>query len=301
MNSARILRNNDLCERRAWYSLRWKPPFLSPRAILIDAVEHGLCSTGEPGEAAEAKAMDLAVNPGIDTAETDMLGLAQHVASLANFLAWLLRGSQMPYKRPEPISLPDGTLWTSGAFLSPTETHLRRVVLVDRWDSWAQLSLERSWDVAGECAVYGVGMDCVVVEIGALRNGRWSNPFTCGLRHPVSKTLRFKKRDGDDFGSTWVRVEREKDSATREEWLDAMADDGVLADLIHVHTVAPERIGAILHLAESKLARIGEAGEPPENLSICFSRVNPCPFRSCCPRALEPGPETGFVPRTSLP
>ena len=302
MNTSKNLLSSDLCERRAWYSLRWAAPFLAPKEILYLAVEHGLCSIGDAGEAAESHAMDLCVDPGVDTSEEDLLGLAQHIASLANFLAWLLRGSQPPYKRPEPISLPDRTPWTSGAFLNGSETHLRRVVLVDRWDSWAQLALERSWDVAGECSVYGVGMDCVIVELGSLRKGRWSNPFTRAYRHPVAKTLRFKKRDGDDFGSTWIKVERENDKASREDWLDAMGDDGVLAESIHVLSMeAPQRGSAIIALAQSKLERIRAAGEPPEeNLSMCYDRIHPCPFRACCPRGLEPGPETGFVPTSSF-
>jgi hypothetical protein len=143
-------------------------------------------------------------------------------------------------------------------------------------------------------------MDCLIVEIGSLRDGRWSNAFTRGYRHPVSKTLRFRKRDGDDFGSTWVKVEREHDSASREDWLDAMTEDGVLAEAVHVHSVAQNRVPEILALAQVKMARIREAQEPPEeNLTACFTRINPCPFRSCCPRGTEPSPEAGFVQITS--
>ena len=300
MTPAKLLLSSDLCERRAWLSLRWRPPFLTPKEILYRAVEHGLCSA-DAGEAAEAHALDLAVDPGLDTAEADLLGLATHIGALANLLAWLLRGSQPPYKRPEPVALPDGSPWVSSAFLSATETHLRRVVLADRWDSWAQLALERSWEVTGECSAYGTAMDCLIVEVDSMRGGRWANPFTRGYRHPVSKTLRFKKRDGDDFGSTWAKVERESDSATREEWLDAMTEDGVLADLVHVHSVGvPARASRVLALAQAKLARIRQAQEPPEeNLSACFARINPCPFRSACPRGEEPRPELGFVQITS--
>ena len=247
--------------------------------------------------------MDLAVSPGLDSGEADLLALATHIGAFASFLAWLLQGTSGPWKRPDPIALPDGSLWASGAFLSATEGHLRRVVLADRWDSWAQLALERSWDVLGETSMYGVGMDCLIVEIGSLRDGRWPTPFTRGYRHPVSKTLRFRKRDGDDFGSTWTKVEREHDAATREEWLDSMTEDGILAELIHFHSVGiPERGSAILELAQSKQTRILEAREPPEeNLSSCFARINPCPFRSACPRGKEPRPELGFVQITSLP
>jgi hypothetical protein len=255
----------------------------------------------DPGEAAEAHAMDLAVDPGIDTSETDMLGLAAHVSSLANFITWILRGDSGTWKRPEPIRLPNGTLWNSGAFLGAQERSLRRVALVDRWDAWTQTAMDHAWNTMGECSVYQTAMDVMVVEIGSLRKGRWSNPFTIGYRHPVAKVLRFRKRDGDDFGSTWDRVEREHDSATREQWLDALTDDGVLAESIHVHHVdVPENSDAILALTEKKILRIEETVTPPDpQYSQCFQKINPCPFRSCCPRGIDPSPEIGFIPTSS--
>lgn len=296
MTHAQILLNSDLCERRAWYSLRWRVPALTPKEILYRAVEHGLLSMNDyPGEAAEIEAYRLATEIGVDTAESDLLGIAEHVAALANFITWLLRSQSDPWKRPDTVSLSVGSPWESGAFLSQDERSLRRVVLVDRWDAWAQMALENSWDVAGECSVYQVPIDCLIIEIGSLRKGRWSNPFTVGYRHPVSKTLRFRKRDGEDFGSTWDRVQREKDKATREEWLDAMTEDGVLPDVIQVHSVSvPERNRC--NIALKKLDRIREAREAPEeNTSMCFQKINPCPFRNCCPRGIEPSPEAGFI------
>ena len=294
--TVQILSSDDFCSRRAFYEQRWRPPVLRPKEILIQSVEHGLMADGDAGEAAEAESYRLATEIGLDTAETDLLGLAEHVSALANLLAWLLRGSQPPYKRPDDISLPDGSPWVSGAFLDASERGLRRVALVDRWDAWAQTALENSWAVMGETSAYGVGMSIVVVEIGQLRKGRWSNPFTTAYRHPVSKTLRFRKRDGDDFGSTWEKVWRERDKASREEWLDAMADDGVLAESIHVHQVDNPARGELTALAGSKLLRIGLTSTPPEpQFSQCFDRIHPCPFRSCCPRGEEPSESMGFV------
>jgi hypothetical protein len=303
MNNARTLLNSDLCPRRAWYSLRWSPPCLSAKEILYRSVEFGLQSTDDAGEAAETHALDLAVDPGIDTNETDLLALANHIGALANFTAWVLRGSQGPWERPQPVILPDGSPWESGAFLSASQRGLRRVVLVDRWDAWAQMALERSWDVAGECSVYEVGMDCIIVDIGAMRQGRWSNPFTTGYRHPVAKTLRFRKRDGDDFGSNWDKVWRDADWATRDEWLNALADDGALTDVVQVHSVeVPVRAGELCNIAQSKMGSIRDSAcAPEESPSMCFDRVHPCPFRSVCPRGLEPSEERGFTSCSALP
>lgn len=295
MNSATLLRTDDACRRRAFYAQRWMPPALRPKEILSLAVAHGLMANGDAGDAAEAESLRLATEIGIDTEQTDLLALAEHIAGLANFVAWLLRGIQPPYKRPEPISLPDGQMWVSGAFLSQDERSLRAVKLVNRWDAWTQTALEHSWQVAGECAAYGVPMSVVVVEIGQIRKGRWSNPFTTAYRHPVSKTLRFRKRDGEEFGSTWEKVFRETDKATREEWLDAMADDGVLAESLHVHLVEPVRAEEIAALAQQKLVRISSTGLPEPEPSQCFNRVHPCPFRSCCPRGEEPSETLGFL------
>jgi len=253
-------------------------------------------ASGDAGEASEAESLRLSTEIGIDTEQSDLLSLAEHIGGLANFLAWIVRGEQLPYKRPEPIRVADGKMWVSGAFLSQDERSLRHVKMVDRWDVWAQIALENSWQIMGECAAYRVPMSVVVVEIGKLRKGRWSNPFTTAYRHPVSKTLRFRRRDGDDFGSTWEKVFRETDKATREEWLDAMADDGVLAEPIHVHVVQPEHVEERLALAASKLSRIASTDAPPEpQLSQCFERIHPCPFRSCCPRGMEPNAEMGFL------
>lgn len=295
MPTAPLLSRSDLCGLQAWYSLRWKPAALLPKQILTQAVEHGLSASGDAGEAAETRALDLAVDPGMDTAETDLLSLAQHIASFANFTAWVLRGQGSAWKRPDAIKLANGTLWQPAAFLDPSERHLRKVFLVSRWDSWLQTALERSWEVAGECSAYGVGMDCFIVEIGSIRHERWVNPFTVGYRHPVSKTLRFRKRDGEDFGGTWTKVSRETDSSSREEWLDTLVNDGVLTDVVHVHSVPPpERAAEFLDLARAKLASIG--GEiPSESLTACFDRIRPCPYRNCCPRGVEPSAQLGFV------
>lgn len=295
--TANLLSSDDYCRRRAFYEQRWRPPVLRPREILTRSIEHGLMASGDAGEEAEAESFRLATEIGLDTAETDLLGLAEHISALANFLAWLLRGSQAVYKRPDPVSLPDGSPWGSGAFLDASERGLRRVALVDRFDAWAQTALENSWAVMGETSAYGVGMSIVVVEIGQLRKGRWSNPFTTAYRHPVSKTLRFRKRDGDDFGSTWEKVWRERDKASREEWLDAMTEDGVLAESITVHQVeVSPRSEDIRALSERQLLRVANTVQCPDpQLSQCFERIHPCPFRVCCPRGEEPSESMGFV------
>jgi hypothetical protein len=297
MDSPFLLHSDDFCRRQAHYLQRWEPAALTPKVILRKAIEHGLESRAEdPGEAASEEAMRLATEIGLDTAETDLLGLAEHVSGLASFLCWLLRSDSAPWKRPEPTRLPDGSTWSSGAFLSASERGLRSVALVDRWDAWREVELRNSWETQGETSAYQVPMDVIVVPIGSLRHGRWSNPFTVGWRHPVAKVLRFVKRDGESFGGAWERVQREKDDASREEWLDAMTEDGVLAENLHVLSAdIPDHAPSRIALAGKHLTRIHSQKEPPEpHLSMCFDRIHPCPFRVACPRGLEPSEDLGF-------
>jgi hypothetical protein len=274
---------------------RWQPQLIRSTEALYLAIERGLEYAGDrdPGAVAEETLLELATTRGIDSAETDLLGQAEHLGSIANMVTWLLR-TGAPWRRPEPIQI-GNTVWTPSAFLSATESHLRRVVLCGRWDAYRLTEEEHNW-FSLEAAVYGVPMDLIVVVLGQERNGRRTGPLCRGWQHPVSKSLRFRKRDGAGFDGAWTPVLRERSNFTREEWLEALVGDGLLPEVVLIHTVQPERIGAILHLAESKLSRITSAVEPPEpQLSQCFDRLRPCPFRVCCPRSEEPSEALGFV------
>jgi len=291
VNSAAILSSDDFCRRQAHYFQKWEPSSITPKMILVAAVDFGLASTAEDaGLAASDEAMRLCTDVGIDTAESDLLGLASHIAALADMICWIVRGEYGPWERP-----PAKGSWNSGAFLSRDGRKLRHLAIVDRWDAWRETELKHSWGVQGETATYGVSMDSIVVVIGSMRKGRWSSPLTVGVRHPVAKTLRFERRDGDSFSGTWDRVAREDDKATREEWLDAMSADGVLAETIHVLEFEPHpRATEVVALAERKLVRISSGDRPEPQLSRCHDRVRPCPFRVACPNWVEPSESLGF-------
>lgn len=275
---------------------RWQPPAIRPVEALYQAIEAGLSDPGNsPWETAETAFYDLATTRGIDSAQVDLLAEAEHLASLASFIAYILR-PEGTWKRPESISLPDGSTWHPGAFLSPSETHLRRIVLCSRWDAYRQVQEEHDWRTL-EGAIYGVLMDLVIVVIGQERDGRRHGSLSKGWTHPVSKQLRFRKRDGNGFDSNWQQVWREKSDFSKESWLDALTDDNVLPDVIQIHNVSvSERAAELRDMAAAKLARIRDAKEPPEESpSMCFQRINPCPFRSCCPKGREPSGELGFI------
>lgn len=297
MASPQLLSSDDLCHRLAFLEQRWQPPAIRPVEALHDAVEAGLQDTSDadPAEVASEHFMEAATVRGLDSNQADILAQAENLAGLAHFITWILRTGKA-WKRPEPITLPNGTPWNPAAFLDPTETRLRRIVLCNRWDAYRQVEEEHSWRTL-EAAIYGVPMDLIVIVLGQDRDGRRHGPLSKGWTHPVSKTLRFRKRDGGGFDASWQPVFREQEKFTREQWLDALAEDGLLAECVLIHQVQNSGLGIdVPHLAEAKLSRIAQTRTPLEpQLSRCFDRFRPCPFRSCCPNGVEPTEKLGFI------
>jgi hypothetical protein len=181
-------------------------------------------------------------------------------------------------------------------------------MVVDRWPELGDPAILNSWDVQGECAAYGIEMDLLIAVIGQRREERWHSPWTRGVLHPVNQVLRFQKRDGEPFGSTWERIWREHFKGDRQDWLDALTEDGLLPEILLVHQVpVPEHAPEIRELAQKKLQRIQNTVELPEpQLSQCFSPIHPCQFKSCCPYWRLPSEKSGFLrlppePRPLLP
>lgn len=298
-NTPLLLNSADRCARLPYLLQRWRPPAIRPTEALYEAIETGLTAEGNsPWEVAEQALYDLATTRGLDSNQTDVLSEAEHLSSLASFITYVLR-PEGPWKRPDPMGLTDGSIWNPVSFLDASETHLRRIVLCSRWDAYRMVEEEHDWRTL-EGSIYGVPMDLVVVVLGQERDGRRHGPLSKGWRHPVSKTLRFRKRDGGDFDGNWEKVWRERGDFSKEEWLDAMSDDGVLTDVVQVHTVQASNRDWC-DIALKKLERIRKATQPPEESpSMCFDRIHPCPFRSCCPRGVEPSPEMGFLHHTHV-
>jgi hypothetical protein len=291
-----LLNADDRCRRLPYLAERWQPPAIHPTEALYEAIEAGLTSPAEkPWDTAEQALYDLATTRGLDSAQSDLLGEAEHLAALASFIAYLLRPDG-PWKRPEAISLPDGSLWHPASFLNPSETHLRRLVLCSRWDAYRQVEAEHDWRTL-EGSIYAVPMDLVIIVLGQQRDGRRHGPLSKGWTHPVSKQLRFRRRDGTGFDGNWQQVWREKSDFSKEAWLDALVEDGLLPETVLIHTVQPEQVNERVALAASKLSRIAASVDPPEpQLSRCFNRISPCPFRAACPRGEEPSESLGFLP-----
>ena len=236
-------------------------------------------------------AMALCCENTIDTTEQDLLGIASHIAALAEMIVWILRPENAPWERPEPIAVGKHT-WTPICFRGATDRVLRQIAIVDRVN---ELELLNSWEIRGEMAVYDMPMALIVVNIGQLRNGRWKCPLAYGYRHPQAKDLRFKKRDESQFGENWTRVFREADHSTTDEWFEGMVHDGVLTECVNVMPCEiPVDSEEIVKLIERKLDRIHGLAEVPEpQPSMCFNRISPCPFRHVCREG--PSEDAGFI------
>ena len=297
MNSAHILSSSDRCERKEWLERSWERNLLIPSDVLRRSVEAGLTvKSDDPGQSAGDEAMTLCVERGLDVKQSDLFSVANNIAALADMTVWLLKQGA-PWERPEDVRLGNGH-WRSSAFLSDSGTRLRAVLIAERWDDARQLSAEHSWFYGGETAVYGMPMDLMVVIVGQRRDGRWNGPLSRGWQHPVSKELRFRKRDGAGFDGNWKPIFREDGDYSRELWLDQMTQDGVLEDSVLTQTLEiPEQQTRerLLDLAARKVDQLRLHVQLPDpRLSQCDG-ISPCQFRDNCWSFQPPSEQFGFV------
>ena len=301
MTSAELLEGADRCGRIPYLSRSWQRRTMSPLSVLYRAIEVGLESPDEaPGQAAGDHVMTLAVDRGLDTPQEDLYGLANHLAGMADIITWMLRTGG-PWERPADVKV-GSALWESGAFLSASGTRLRRIVLVDHWDDRRELAESHSWRSMGECAVYGMPMDQTVIVLGQNRQGRRHGAFSKAWQHPVSKQIRFRKRDGSGFDGNWSPIYREDWEGSREGWLDAMTQDSVLEDSVLSAVVEiPIEVSQVRLIAQAKLAAIRETATLPyPSLSQCDSPLGPCQFRDACWSFQPPSEQLGFVRLSSI-
>lgn len=298
MFSSDVISSDDFCQRKTILEQSWELNALTPSQILRRAVQYGLAADGDDaGQSAGDYAMGLCVDRPIDTDEMDLLGIAEHTAALADMIVWMTTGGG--WKRPTEASV-GSHAWTSGVFLSKSGHKLRQLLIVDTWTDGRKSAAMNSWGIGGEMSIYGMPMTLIVAVIGKRREGRWRGPWTLGYEHPVSYDLRFRKRDGEAFGSTWKRVFREHFKGTREDWLNSLTDDGLLPEMLMVEELdIPDHAEEIRALAERKLDRIAATiGFPDPKLSMCDSALSPCQFRSECPRWRMPSHARGFIQPT---
>lgn len=257
---------------------------------------------GEYGMAAGEELFSLGATRQIESKQHNLHSQVVHLASIADVVTTAIRKpTDAPWGVPEALER-----WKSDCFLSPDGTHLRKVVFVTSWSDDRHYSLCRSWSALGEVCAYELPLQLVVVMLGKQSDGRFHSYWSHGLRHPVNKKLRFRKRQNiaSGFKDSWREVWREDfDEIPTAEWLEAMLTDDVLRDvLFKVDVEVPDKVSRrrIMDLANRKLDRIEKMKAlPDQNLSTC-DWPSPCAHRKHCHAGEEPSGRYGFVPIDSL-
>lgn len=297
MNSPRLLTSYEHCNRAGYWSRSWERAKLDETEMLQAAIRAGVTEATRTdwGEVAGEEAYALGIEPGLDTTHYDIHAEVVHIACLADIITTAIRKPlEGPWKTPEPVALENGILWNSGAYLDPSGDHLRRVVLASAWSDDRHYSQCRSWQSLGEVCVYGLPMQMAVIVLGQHRGGKRYSAWTKGLRHPINKKLRFRKKNdkSEGFKSSWLEVWREDyDDISTAAWLQGMLDDGVLQDLcFSVEIPVPEKDARerIVKMAARKLEKIQNLGTLPDpQLSTC-DWPKPCNFRGPCHDGRQP-------------
>lgn len=225
---------------------------------------------------------------------------AMNLAALADIVTTVLR-SRLPVLAHPEDRVGKTFTWTSSAYVDPSGVRLRRFLLVDRWSSDRELAESHNWYGLGESSIYELPLTTTVIMVGQFREGKFHSPFSKGFLHPVSRTLRIKKRDGESFNKNWTSCWREEqDWLSRDKWIDTMRADHVLNDVVFdvdLDLPHPMMMDKVKRLAESKLKAIALTQELPEpRISQCDWPV-PCEFRDCCWSFREPSERTGFISR----
>lgn len=298
-----ILIQYESCHRREFYSRDYETFRWPDTRFLQEALRRSLTSIRtDHGEMAGEEVMGFVRDIEIETKSPHtMYQEAMHLARLADILSCALRRPGTgPWRVPEPVDV-GSYLWRSGALLAPSGDELRRIVMVSSWSDERHYSECRSWLSLGECAAFNLPMRMAVCVIGQKRDGKRHSHLTKGYLHPFSHKVRFRKKHNvaEGFKDSWLLRWREDDKdISTEEWLQAMATDGVMKDVcfsVEIPVPEPEVRKRVLDLAVQSLDKMVATTElPPEQLTGCFWPVR-CPFVGPCMHGEEPSGKYGLV------
>lgn len=308
MNSPDLIKAYEHCNRDGYWARDFEHYKIDGTEMLQRALRTGLTSDRKDfGEHAGESCYGMGVEPGLQTKQLDIHSEVCHLACLSDVLCTAIRKPQeSPWLIPDPIALPNGPTWHPSVYMDPTGTYLRRIALVSSWNDDRHFYECRAWNSLGEICAFGMPMQLVICVIGSNRSGRRHSYWSHGLRHPVSRKLRFRKRTDKSipFKDSWTECWREDyDEISTKEWLQAMHEDGVLADSCFVVDIpVPDQPARdkIVELASKRLEQIYKLKTlPPQQLSTCDWPA-PCQFRSNCHKDEQPSGRYGFVPVESL-
>jgi hypothetical protein len=297
-----LLSDFEHCNRHGYWSRSWRRAKMTPSEMMHKAISVGLASDRKDfSQHAGEQCYEYGAEPGLISKQQNIHSEVVHLANLSDIICAAAR-SGGPWK---PVEAVEG--WSQeNLFLSPDGQHLRRVALVTTWSDDRHYSLCRSWGSLGPICHFVIPMQLVVVVLGQHRNGKHHSFWSHGLRHPVNKKLRFRKKKdiATGFKSSWIECWREDfDEISTAEWLTAMMEDDVLRDLLFkIDIPVPEKNARqkIVDLAERRLDKLWSMKAlPDQQLSTC-DWPTPCDFRSNCHANQEPSSRFGFVSVDSL-
>lgn len=287
----------QLCPRqwllhRSYRPLRWPPRALA-NAILRQGILDiaGGMPVPEAASAARSQFLQSAANPGLDITTDPYLAAREWCAMLDSLLRVLAREGLPSTLQPiPPVRLSSRVEWLP---LAQSDGHtLHRWLTIDRWDE-SDLSRElHSWRTLGDVATTRLPMTIHVIEIGQLRSGRRSSPWTRAWKHPTMPSLpmRFRGKAADAFKS-WKPVYLMDGKVSPDAWVEQLWNENAHEGLLHHVQVKPPtdaQAGAVLRDILTESIRMRELvdervwwGAVPMHRNACDGWQT-CQFQPVC-------------------
>lgn len=302
-SSAEILTAFESCQRRGLWTSRWEGHRMTASEMVRRSVTAALVQTerDDYGEYAGEELLTLARDRGMECANsTNLYRSCINHAAMADIITTAVRRPNTPaWQRHEAVRN-----WIPSSFLDPSGNYIRRFIPVSTWSLERERHETRSWYGIGEVCNLKLPMQAVVAIMGPMNGGRRHGHWSKALLHPNKSSLRFKLRSRstvEGFRESWTKIFREEfDQISRERWLQCMADDDVLREVLFVVNIpVPGELEAqrIRDMADRKMEAIAKLTDLPEKqLSTCESPLGACPFLACCHSGTEfaPSKESGF-------
>ena len=303
MDSPALLSVYERCNRLGIWCRDWEKSAPDANEMLQRAIMAGLTTDGKNhGQIAGEECFSMGPTCGLQTCATSVHDQVVHLSSLGDILVTALRKPQEgPWMPAGEVQLGEGPIWVSNAFLNQSGDQLRRIVTVSAWNDDRHFHECRTWASLGEVCAFNLPMKIGICVVGPRRDGKHHGHWTQAYRHPVNRTIKFRKKNNPEIGfkSSWERIWREDfDEISTTTWLEAMLGDGILPDVcfaVDLPVPAKEARQEILDLAARRLEEIWTTRTlPGKQLSTC-DWPSVCPHRGHCMKGDPPSGRYGFV------
>jgi len=303
--NAELMTAYELCGIRGYYLRDYESPNMHPTEMMRRAIAFALTQDdGVPGELAGEEVIRLASQYYLDVKDQSRsYDIALHHACLADIVTtWLVR--EFPGRWRLPADKVVGNLSWDSVSLVTANSELFRVILVDHLSDDRTAAESRSWYTLGDVAVYNRPMFLMFISLGNSQGGKRHSAWSKGLLHPRNRKVRFRPRQSKvaGFKESWQKIWREDHAQiSREEWLSAMDDDGVINDLTfraHVDVIESERRQHLLSLLQRRSTQLASLTSLPDPSYSACDWPRPCPLRGVCFAPVEVTPaDLGFLKR----